>query len=533
MFTKLLIILACCTPLAMATWWSIGDGQAATPRLNAATGSARPRIWTPERSAQVLASHMQLKSTTSDAATATPISPLASSFLLATLQTEDVLPATTREPAKTDPSRISTPTLPTAEPGIEIADIDEDLRFVPSTRPSVPEAQHPPAANEKNVDTNKPIAGWQRLTDDWFGIRPKLDDRGISFQASFTLDGSKNLRGGADTAGSAFRNLFNANVTLDTERLFGWKGGTFFANFQNQNGRSGQELTGSYQGISNIDADGRTQISELWYEQALLNHKLHIKFGKIDASSQFAHPSNADEFLNTGSGNSPTILGLPAYPDPAFGVQVRINPNDNCYLNLGLFDGSLRQGKSTGDLGPSTISADSLFTIAEGGVTWTIHNLDGRVAVGAWYHTGDIERINGGTQDGTWGPYIVLDQMLWRADAENKDDHRGIGMFFQYGYADPAVSAVEHHLGAGLTWTGPIPNRADDVLGLAASWVRFSNRSGAGFNEGSELDLELFYKIKITQWLSIKPNFQFIHNPGGLSANADAFVTGVRFVVDF
>src|SRR5690348_1193406 len=65
-----------------------------------------------------------------------------------------------------------------AEPidGDAIASIDEDLRYFPTSRPSVPPAQHPPLATPENVDTNKPVHQWQRLTDDWFGVRPKLDD---------------------------------------------------------------------------------------------------------------------------------------------------------------------------------------------------------------------------------------------------------------------------------------------------------------------------------------------------------------------
>jgi hypothetical protein len=155
--------------------------------------------------------------------------------------------------------------------GSEEASIDDNLRFIPTTRPMQPEPQRPPLSKEENVDTNKPVHEWQRGTDDWFGARPWLDDRGVSFQANWTLDYSKNFRGGLDTAGSAFRHLFNANLTLNTERLFGLKGGTLFVNFQNQSGDSGLTLTGDAQMFSNIDADGRTQLSELWYEQALLD----------------------------------------------------------------------------------------------------------------------------------------------------------------------------------------------------------------------------------------------------------------------
>jgi porin len=424
----------------------------------------------------------------------------------------------------------------TAVADSESASIDDDLRFVPTTRPSLPEPQHPPLSNERNVDTDKAPGEWQRLTDDWFGLRPALDDRGISLQSSLTIDASKNFRGGTDTAGSALRNLFNANLTLDTQRLLGWSGGTLFVSFQNQSGRSGQELAGSFQGISNIDADGRTQISELWYEQVLLDGRLSLKAGKIDASAEFAHSKNAGEFLNASAGFSPTILDMPAYPDPATGINVFVKPCEQFYAGVGIYDGSLLEGKPTGALGPRTFlrSGSSLFMIGEAGVNWTASNLGGRLGAGAWYHTGTFAQFEGGARAGAWGPYLILDQAIWRKHPGDKDDERGIDMFFQYGYANASVSPVQHHVGVGLTWTGILPNRDNDVLGIGANWGRFSDRRGANFDTDSELAVELFYKLKLTQWLSVKPDLQYIHNPGGgVAARHDALVASVRLVIDF
>jgi hypothetical protein len=40
--------------------------------------------------------------------------------------------------------------------------------------------QHPPEPTTQNTDTGKPPAQWQRLTDDWGGLRPGLEDHGIT-----------------------------------------------------------------------------------------------------------------------------------------------------------------------------------------------------------------------------------------------------------------------------------------------------------------------------------------------------------------
>jgi porin len=415
------------------------------------------------------------------------------------------------------------------------ASIDDNLRFLPTTRPMQPDPQRPPLSTEANVDTNKPVHEWQRATDDWLGARPWLDDRGVSFQANWTLDYSKNFRGGVDTAGSAFRHLFNANVTLDTERLVGLKGGTFFLNFQNQSGDFGSDLTGDVQAYSNIDADGRTQISELWYGQSLIDGRLEVRVGKIDANSAFARVENGGEFIHSSMGVSPTIVGMPKYPDPSVGVDVFVRPTEEIYFGVGVYDGAGVEGVRTGERGPGTVFGEpsDLFVIAEGGVLWTLPGgRAGRAAFGVWHHTGRFEKFDGGTVGGATGPYVVVDQVLWRERGSDDEDAQGIGAFLQYGYADPDVSAFEHHVGGGLAWTGAVPGRDDDVLGLGASWVKFSDRGGAGFTEDGELAVELFYKMRLLKWLSVKPDLQYIQHPGGERGRDDAWVGTLRIVMD-
>jgi porin len=422
--------------------------------------------------------------------------------------------------------------------GSEMASVDDDLRYTPIVTPKTPEPQHPPESNAANVDTGKPPVKWQRLTDDWFGVRPALDDRGVSFQASLTSDYSVNLRGGRDTAGGAFRDLLNANVTVDTDRLLHWKGGTFFANFQNQNGQNGNaNLVGSAQGISNIDADGRTELSEAWYEQQLLDGKVRLKVGKVDANTEFAHVTNGAEFLNPSMGFSPTIVGFPTYPDPAMSVNAFVNPTEHLYAGVGLYDGSSAVGEFTGPRGPATFlrGGDRLFLIGEVGTKWSLDGgRDGRLGVGVWHHTADFARLTGAGHliSGSTGPYVTADQTLWRKNPADKDDARGFGAFFQYGYADPRVSLFEHHVGGGLTWTGPFDHRDDDVFGLGVTYVALSGRETGGPG-GNETTVETFYKVRVLPWLSLKPDLQYVFHPGGDHQERDAFVATVRAVIDF
>jgi carbohydrate-selective porin OprB len=412
----------------------------------------------------------------------------------------------------------------------------EDRHEAHAPRPDVPKAQRAAPSNPDNIDTGLPAHEWQHATDDWGGLRPRLDDMGILFEASLTADLSMNLRKGVNTEGSTFRHLFNGSLTIDTARLVGLDGGTVFMNFQNHNGPDGSEDVGDAQAYSNIDSDGRTEIAELWYEQVMCDGGLRIKVGKVEANAEFAYADNAGEFLNSSMGFSPTVFVLPTYPDPAMSVNVFVYPTDAFYAGAGLYDGSAQEGVPTGSRGPRTFFENpaDLFVIAEAGITWGNDSggKPGRLAAGGWWHTGTFDRFDGGSDDGTGGLYLVLDQMLWLENTDDPEDAQGIGLFIQYGYADADVSMIEHHVGGGFVWSGMLPGRDDDVLGLGATFVDFTGEPGTGLTQDHETAYELFYKVQVLPWASVKPDLQYITHPGGTGVD-DALVGTVRVEVIF
>jgi porin len=388
---------------------------------------------------------------------------------------------------------------------------------------------------DKNVDAGKPIWQWDYLTDDWLGTRHELEDHGVTFDVNLTSDWAKNFAGGINTSGTNFGELFDASLMLDTKRLIGLPGGTLFINFQNVNGNFGSSDVGDIQNVDDLDSHPRTQLAELWYEQVLFDNKLHVRIGKIDAGDEFNATSDAANFINNGMSQTANILAFPSYPDPATGGEIFIEPCEHFYVGLGIFDGALQDSIETGSLGPATLFGppSDLFYIAETGVKWKLHgNLPGVVGVGGWHDTGKFDRFNGGVDHGTSGIYLVADQMLYRTHSD-KNDPQGLGMFFRYGWADPHVSTIEHHIAGGLAWTGLFPKRDADVLGVGASCALLSNDNRAGFDGRPEVAIETFYKIQITPYFSVQPDVQYIVNPGGLASRDNALFAMLRMSVDF
>jgi carbohydrate-selective porin OprB len=171
----------------------------------------------------------------------------------------------------------------------------------------------------------------------------------------------------------------------------------------------------------------------------------------------------------------------------------------------------------------------------EPGHNWNIGQGEhpGRVSVGYWRLTGQMEKFDGGLASGAQGFYTVAEQSGWRHPWMGKQGERKLATFFQYGYADSDVSPFTHHVGAGAVLQAPFTKRAKDSMGIAATSLRFSTRPGAGFDYRSELIFESYYRAPINKYFALIQDFQFLHQPGGEREEKDCPVITTRMVLSF
>jgi porin len=402
------------------------------------------------------------------------------------------------------------------------------------TGPTDPAPPYQPQPATPTPDlTGVPWWQWPHLTGDWVRLRHEIDEKGFLVQANLAEDFLHNFIGGLNTRGIRSGQLFNFNITLDMDKLAQIKGGKFFINFLNENGRYSERDVDAAQNPNHNDGNGTTQVSEAWYQQNFWMDRIQLKAGKMDANNDFAYANGGTEFLNGSFGFSPTIVAFPSYPQSAFGANAYYLPKTGLYAGAGVYDGALQDHINVGERGPATLfdGTDDFFLIGEVGAKWT-GNFPGRGGVGVWDATGTQHRFNGGSDDGTQGFYAVLDQTLWRSNPADIKDQRGISFFAQYGYADPSVSLFEQHIGGGVIWTGPLPKRDMDIVGAGVTYVDFTSARGGRMPEKSETIVEGFYKIALTPFFSVKPDVEYVHNPDGRSHD-DALVLTVRFLLDF
>ena len=85
-----------------------------------------------------------------------------------------------------------------------------------------------------------------------------------------------------------------------------------------------------------------------------------------------------------------------------------------------------------------------------------------------------------------------------------------------------------------------IPNRVDDVAGLAVSCTKFGRDfrrvSGPDGAAANETTLELTCKAQVTRWLALQADAQFLFHPA-VNANSGlretATILGLRAVINF
>jgi porin len=412
-------------------------------------------------------------------------------------------------------------------------------------------AESEPAATQDAVggeeDSNEfDLLKNERLTGNWWGVRPFLEERGITFDFSATLIYQQNAHGGLRTLDAGkLTGSYDLELTLDTEAMKLWKGGKLYVYGEGEWGQGVSRYVGDLFGVNGDVMEQETiQVSELWYEQALLDKKLRVRFGKVDLRVDFETNAFANDiatqFFNNALINAPNV----PLPDRGQGIQFVATPTDWFYFGAGVADAEA-DARETG-FKTAYHSPCDLFSIYEFGFTpvWDTGwgKLPGNYRSGLWYDPQPKEKFFddlGGrrkicpTRSDDVGFYTSLDQVILRENPQEEGDEQGLGVFARYAYAHEDVNTIEHFWSVGAQYQGLIPTRDDDVLAFGvAQGILSRDLRLIGADPHRETALELYYRIQLLGWLTLTPDFQWILRPDGENGH-DAFVAGLRVQMAF
>jgi len=421
------------------------------------------------------------------------------------------------------------------------------------------------------------------LLGDMWGLRTFLSRFGLSLGLSETSEVLGSLTGG-ERQGFDYDGLTQMVLQLDTQRAFGWHGGSFNVSALQIHGRDlSADNLDTLQTASGIEGDRATRLWELWVQQKFLDEdRLDIKLGQQSLDQEFMVSQNAGLFVNTMFGwpmvpSADLPGGGPAYPLSALGLRTRWRLLDAWTLLAGIFNGS-PVADNTGDPQARNPSGTSFpldggkLAIAEfqyaypalGTMTYADESppLPRMVKLGVWYDSerfSDLELATNGAsladpassgiaspRRGDWSLYGVVDQMVWQAPEEAD---RTLNLFVRaLGTPQDDRNLVDFSLNAGLTLHEPILHRDDDTFGIGTGFAHIGAAAAqldmdTGFFSRSfypvrsaETFVEATYQYQAAPWWQLQPDFQYVFNPGAGIPNPemprqtikDEAVVGVR-----
>lgn len=390
------------------------------------------------------------------------------------------------------------------------------------------------------------------LTGSWEGQRDLLAGKGIRINSTLIGDLFANLGGGIELE-TAFLDNWELALSMDMEPLLGWKGGYINGSLLQNNGQLLTTSVGDLQTTNNIEAVQTIRIYELWIEQVLFKNKLSILSGVYDINSEFDYIDSATLFINSSQGMGAALaasglVGPPTFPATGLAARVKIKPTPQLYV----------QAAAT-DAVPGVYHVDwqlnnekGFFYIAEIGLLhWDqdrrasgqerIHvhinrhqsaSYDFKIALGGWRYSRNyvFRRYGSSLSSGEneRGAYLFLDM----ASLSWLDDRlRQMSWHLRLGVADNDLSRLQFYGGSGVTYSGLIPGRPNDVTGVAIaaaknSW-RFEQVTSSP-QPSFEIAYEWTYRATIAPWLNVQPNIQYIQNPGMHTSVDAAFIVGLR-----
>lgn len=393
----------------------------------------------------------------------------------------------------------------------------------------------------------------QYLLGDWNSQRTELAQQGIKFEANlltdtaYLADGGRNA--GADPLTSAQLWL---GTQLDLEKLAGWNGVTVRAAMSARQGQStsirdlqdpsAPQMANAQGTFGRGNQDSR--LSELSIEKNYKEQGLSIKAGRLGLGMDFnvmACDFASTAFCAAQMGKWQGNIWMNT-PVSQWGVRIKQQLNPELAVQVGVYEFNPDNGNGAKEgqgWSLDTEHADGVTIPAE--IVWTpkslINNLPGSYRVGGMYNTADDpinqkDIVTGQAEDRTFAGWLAIEQQL----TSTGQGRQGLHSFANFTWHDRVTNKVDHSQQLGVKYIGLLDSQPNDILGLAVNRVHVNNRfaeSRPAFNADAEYNIELNYSYNATKWLMLRPNLQYVVNPGATNNVDNALLFGLTSRIIF
>ena len=398
----------------------------------------------------------------------------------------------------------------------------------------------------------------ETLLGDPDGLRTLAAGMGIASNPVYIGEVMGNPTGGIEH-GITYDGLLNVPLDVDVDRLtHGLTSDLVFhtnALWIHGQGLSTRKV-GDFSNTSNIAGYNTVRLQELWLQQSFLRKRVSLRVGVLAADAEFFTSTTSSLFIN-GTFGAFTFVGAnlpdpPVYPVAVPGIRLAVAPVSFLSFQVGVYGGDSGGSQDQNNHGTNfnLRSGDGALIFAEAAYTLNQspgdRGLQGTYKLGSFVHTGsrnfntfdsqarNVLGIGPIKNRGTdFGVYGIGDQEIYKAGG------RTIAAFARVGGAPSDANFVDFYVDGGFNFTGFVPGRQRDILGVAVAYSNVSSDfSDSQRDQGSpgfsnETVLEATYRINLAPWWSVQPDLQYIFNPSGQDGSHDALVLGVRTAIAF
>ncbi len=360
--------------------------------------------------------------------------------------------------------------------------------------------------------------------------------------ASFDGELWRNSSGGI-AIGNRFLDHGMLALTVNGESAMGIAGLTLYGSTLFTNGQAINDLVGSAQGISNIEAPQALRLYESWAEWLYGDNQNSIKFGLYDLNSEFDAIESGSLFINPSQGIAPDfsqsgVSGPSIFPSTSLGLR-SWHQRGAWTLQFAVLDGvpgdPEHDKRNTIKFGKN----DGLLWIAETGIA-TPGGF--RAAAGYWGYTAESDDLIATDDNGAplrrsdnRGFYTLMDVRLRPQLVTDSVSNSGINVYLRYGQANAHINTVKSYLGGGVLISGTFAGRSEDHVGLAFGQATAGQpfrtmQAAAGMDtKHTERIIELTYFLPVNAWLALQPDVQHVEYAGFDAAVKSTWVIGLRF----
>jgi porin len=361
------------------------------------------------------------------------------------------------------------------------------------------------------------------------------DEATWQWHSAYTADLIGVVDGGDVRSG---RYLDNLDVSLDgdLERQFGWRGAHAHFSLLANGGGQPNGIAETLQGYDNIEVGSHgVRLFEAWVEQDLADGRASVLAGLYDVNSEFYSTEASDMLISPPFGIGSELAatgpnGPSIFPSTSLAVRVRLGSVDGLHVQFAAVNA---KASAIGDDGGVDTSLDNgALYLAEAGWSGPV-----RIAVGAWRYgeaqedIRDVTGLSDPALSDAQGAYLVAEGVLFHAA-----DKPTVRAFARLGASDGDTTDFKGGWQAGLRVDRVFQSRPDSAFSIGFDQGYLSDKARANaLDAGTELGdaeggIEVTYADTFGP-VTIQPDLQWIHNPGG-DRNRDAVVTaGLRVVL--